>query len=347
MHYRRLGRTDIEVSSLCLGTMTWGSQNSFEEATAQIELALAAGVNFIDTAEMYPTTPLRAETFGDTERMIGRWLNQTGRRHELILASKVLGNGRDDLDGGGDITAEKFRTSLDNSLQRLGTDCIDLYQMHWPNRGSYHFRQHWKYDPSSQSTEAVEANIIDVLEAAQGAIRQGKIRALGLSNETAWGTQRFASLAERHGLPRVVSIQNEYNLLVRHFDLDLAEVSHHEDIGLLAFTPLAAGMLSGKYEAGAVPAGSRRALNPDLNGRWTEQARAAAAEYATLARDSGCEPAVLALAFALSRPFMTSVIIGATDTAQLQTNLAAAHIQLTRAQLDAIDEIRRRFPMPM
>lgn len=347
MQYAPLGRTGIEVSRLCLGSMTWGSQNSYAEAAAQIEQALDAGVNFIDTAEMYPTTPLKAETFGNTERLIGRWLQDSGRRGDVIIASKVLGNGRADLDGGDDITAAKFRASLDASLKRLGTDCIDLYQLHWPNRGSYHFRQHWQYDPSAQDTPSVDGHINEVLHAASDAVTQGKIRALGLSNETAWGTQRFATLAESHGLPRVASIQNEYSLLVRHFDLDLAEVAHHEDVGLLAFSPLAAGLLSGKYDSGEVPAGSRRSLNDTLNGRWTERSREAVLQYNALAREHEMEPAAMAIAFCLARPFMTSAIIGATTPEQLAINLSAADLVLDAAALDGIEAIRRDHPMPM
>ncbi len=347
MQYRDLGRSGISVSSLCLGSMTWGTQNSYEEGAEQIVQALDAGVNFIDTAEMYPTTPLTATTFGDTERIIGRWLKNSGRRAELVIASKVLGNGRVDLDGGGDITSAKFAKSLDASLARLGVDCIDLYQLHWPDRGSYHFRQHWNYDPSGQSSEHVDASILEVLEAASHAIEAGKIRALGLSNETAWGTQRFAQLAETNGLPRVVSVQNEYSLLCRYFDLDLAEVSHHEDIGLLAFSPLAAGMLTGKYDDGNVPAGSRKSLDDTLGGRWDRHSAAAAKRYNDLARDHGLEPAAMAVAFCQQRAFMTSVIIGATTPAQLALSLSAADLVLGNDILDDIHKIRREHPMPM
>lgn len=347
MQYAPLGRSDMSVSRLCLGSMTWGSQNTYVEAAAQLDQALEAGVNFIDTAEMYPTTPVKVETFGDSERLIGRWLKDSGRRADVLIASKVLGNGRKDLDGGGDITAEKFSKALDASLQRLGVDCIDLYQLHWPDRGSYHFRQHWNYDPSRQSTEQVDARILEVLEAAAAAVKAGKIRALGLSNETAWGTQKFVQLAEAHGLPRVASIQNEYNLLCRHFDLDLAEVSHHEDVGLLAFSPLAAGILSGKYDQGDVPAGSRRSLNDKLGGRWAERSQAAARQYNALARDHGLEPASLALVFCLTRPFMTSVIIGATTPDQLAIGLSAVDVPLGEEILTELANIRRDYPMPM
>ena len=347
MQYAPLGRTGIEVSRLCLGSMTWGSHNSYAEGAAQIEQALDAGVNFIDTAEMYPTTPLKYETHGDTERVIGRWMRESGRRSDVVIATKVLGNGKVFKERGGDITAAKFRASLEGSLERLGTDCIDLYQLHWPNRGSYHFRQHWQFDPTGQDTADVDTHILDVLQAAGEAVAQGKIRALGLSNESAWGTLRFTALAEAHGLPRVASIQNEYNLLVRHFDMDLSEVAHHEDVGLLAFSPLAAGMLSGKYDKGDVPEGSRRAQNDALSGRWSDYSREANARYNALARDHGMEPAVMALAFCLSRPFMTSAIIGATTPEQLGVNLSAADLTLDAEVLDAIAAIRRDHPMPM
>ena len=347
MQYTELGRSGMSVSKLCLGSMTWGTQNSYAEAAAQIFQALDAGVNFIDTAEMYPTTPLTAKTFGDTERIIGRWVKDSGRRADIVIASKILGNGRTDLDDGGNITSAKFAKALDASLARLGVDYLDLYQLHWPDRGSYHFRQHWNYDPSGQVTEDVDASMLDVLEAAAEAIKAGKIRALGLSNETAWGAQRFAHLAEINGLPRVASVQNEYSLLCRHFDLDLAEVSHHESIGLLAFSPLAAGILSGKYDEGDVPAASRRSINDTLGGRWDARSSAAAKRYNALARDHGLEPAGLAIAFCVQRPFMTSTIIGATTEAQLATSLSAADLVLSDELLDEIDGIRREHPMPM
>ena len=350
MKRRPLGRTGIEVSALCLGSMTWGSQNDDAEAAAQIERALERGVNFIDTAEMYPTTPLRPETQGRTESAIGAWLAASGRRDELVIATKVTGNGRDSLDGGDDITGEKIRASFEGSLRRLGTDVIDLYQLHWPNRGSYHFRQNWTFDASGQTgrhdREAVRENIRDVLETCAALIEEGKLRAVGLSNESAWGTLQFLDVAEEGGLPRVASIQNEYNLMNRLFDTDLAETAHHEDVGLLAFSPLAAGILSGKYADGARPEGSRRTLNDTLGGRWTANSERAAAAYAALAREHGLEPAQLALAFCLERPFMTSVIIGATDMAQLDTNLDAADTVLTDELRSGHRRAAPRAPRP-
>ena len=351
MRRRPLGRSGIEVSELCLGSMTWGSQNTDAEAASQLDLALERGVNFIDTAEMYPTTPLRPETMGATERAIGRWLERSGRRDDVVIATKVLGNGRPKLDGGGDIDGEKLRASLEGSLRRLGTDTIDLYQLHWPNRGSYHFRQNWRFDPSAQrgkyARERVRENVREVLATCEALIEEGKLRAVGLSNESAWGIVQFLDVAERNGLPRVASVQNEYNLLNRLFDTDLAELAHHEDVGLLAYSPLAAGILSGKYADGAVPEGSRRALNERLGGRWTRRSAEAAERYATLAREHGLEPARLALAFCLSRPFMTSVIVGATDVEQLETNLGAVDVTLSESLLDAIGALHREYPMPM
>ncbi len=347
MEKRALGRTDLRVSALCLGTMTWGSQNDYADVEAQMGAALDAGVNFVDAAEMYPTTPRDVATFGDTERLLGRWFERTGRRDDIVLATKVTGAGTDVPGGARPITGDTLRAAFEASCERLRTDRIDLYQLHWPNRGSYHFRQHWRYDPSKQSTDEVDAHVHDVLRAADELVRAGRLGALGLSNDTAWGTCKFLDVAAREGLPRVASVQNEYSLLCRLYDTDMAEVSHHEDVGLLAFSPLAAGMLSGKYAHGAVPAGSRRAINERLGGRWTEASVAAADAYAALAREHGMEPATLALAFALSRPFMASVIIGATNQDQLHTNLAAADARLSDELLDGIDAVRRRFPLPM
>ena len=349
MPRRPLGSSGIEVSALCLGSMTWGSQNTVAEAASQIDLALERGVDFLDTAEMYPTTPRSPETHGDTERAIGEWIRRSGRRDDIVLATKVNGNGHEPDD---DITGAKLRASLEGSLERLGTDHVDLYQLHWPNRGSYHFRKQWTFEPSAQrgpySREHVRGNFLDVLETCEALVAEGKVRAFGLSNETAWGVMQFSELARSRGLPRMVSVQNEYSLLCRLFDTDLAEIAHHEEIGLLAFSPLAAGILSDKY-AGDVPPppGSRRALNDTLNGRWTEASRAAAKAYATLARERGLEPAQLAIAFCLSRPFMTSVIVGATDLAQLETDLAAANVVLDEETLASIDTIHRAHPMPM
>ncbi|MGG7517053.1 aldo/keto reductase [Allorhizobium undicola] len=345
MKYRTLGRTGLSVSEICLGTMTWGSQNSEAEAFEQMDYALSQGVNFFDTAELYPTTPLSAETYTDTEKLIGNWFAKTGRRKDVILASKVAGAGRPYIRGGAPITAATIRAAVDASLARLKTDYIDLFQIHWPNRGHYHFRAAWSYDPSRQDTATVMAEILEKLEALQDCVKAGKIRAIGLSNETCWGTQQFLALAEKHGLPRIATIQNEYNLLYRSFDLDLAELAHHEQVSLLAYSPLAAGLLSGKYLNGEKPEGSRGSINGDLGGRLTPHQEPATRAYVELARAHGLDPAQMALAFCLTRPFMGSVIIGATSMDQLRTNIGAADLKLSEDIMQAIAAIHRQYPM--
>jgi len=237
MKKNRLGRTDTYVSEICLGSMTWGTQNTYAEAAEQIDCALDHGVNFIDTAEMYPTTPLTEETLGDTEAIIGQWVADSGKRDKVVLATKVSGNGKAFIYGGQDITAEKIRISIERSLKRLKTDYIDLYQLHWPNRGSYHFRQNWTFDATKQDTQKALDSIHEVLRALDEEVKAGRIRHVGLSNESCWGTSQFLKIAESENLPRVVSIQNEYNLMSRLYDLDLAEMSHHEQVGLLAYSP--------------------------------------------------------------------------------------------------------------
>lgn len=342
-----LGDDALAVSRFSLGTMTWGSQNTEAEAHGQIDCALDRGVTCLDTAEMYPTTPISADTTGETERIIGNWIARTGRRDAVILATKVAGRGaRSVRADGGPITPGVIRAALDASLARLRTDRIDLYQLHWPNRGSYHFRQTWTFDPSSQDRGAAE-DLLELLETLGELKRAGKIREIGLSNETAWGTARFLDLARQHGLPRVVSIQNEWSLLHRIFDLDLAELCHHEKVGLLAYSPLAAGLLSGKYAGGARPEGSRGALNSTLNGRINTRSEPATAAYAALARRHRLDPAQMALAYAASRPFMASVIVGATSLAQLETNLDSAELRLAPEVEDGINAIRHAHPMPM
>lgn len=347
MKIHALGRSDLRVSLFCLGTMTWGTQNSADEAFAQIDYALDRGVNILDTAEMYPTTPLSADTYGETERIIGRWVERSGRRGDILIATKIAGVGNQTAGrDGAPITPETLRTALEGSLRRLRTDHIDLYQLHWPNRGSYHFRQSWSYDPSRQPPGEA-ARIHAVLDTLAAFVAEGKVRAIGLSNETAWGAAKFLELADRHGLPRVASIQNEYSLLHRIFDLDLAELCHQEQVGLLAYSPLAAGVLSGKYEGGAIPPGSRRSINPTLHGRVNEHSEPAVAAYVALARAHGLDPAQMALAFCAERPFMGAVIVGATDMDQLAADLGAADLVLTDEVRDEIAAIRRRHPMPL
>ena len=346
MEYRQLGRTGIEVSAFCLGSMTWGTQNSEAEGHAQIDAALDAGINFIDTAEMYPTTPLSAETKGRTEEIIGTW-NAKGRRNDVVIATKIVGDGYKAIRDGAPISAETIRIAVEGSLKRLQTDTIDLYQLHWPNRGSYHFRKWWKFDATGQDRDGTLTHIAEVLEALGGLVREGKIRAVGLSNESAWGTAQFLRIAEENGWPRVASIQNEYSLLCRHYDMDLAELTHHEDVGLLAFSPLAAGILTGKYLDGAVPEGSRKSIRDDLGGRWTDRIDAPLRAYKAIAERHGLNLAQMALAFCRMRPFMTSVIFGATTMDQLATALGAADLVLSDEVLGEIADVHQQHPVPM
>lgn len=347
MKFNSLGRTDLSVSQICLGTMTWGSQNSEAEAHEQMDYAVEAGVNFFDTAELYPTTPVSAETYGRTEEYIGTWLAKTGRREDIVLATKIAGSGRPHIRDGRPIDRSTIREAVDASLRRLQTDYIDLYQIHWPNRGHYHFRNSWDFDASTQDTHEAVSGIEEKLDALAELVKDGKLRAIGLSNETAWGTMQYLRVAEARGLPRVASIQNEYNLLYRTFDLDLAEVAHHEDVGLLAYSPLAAGILSGKYLNGACPEGSRASINSDLGGRLQPLQEPAVKAYFEIAEAHGLDLAQMSIAFCLTRPFMTAAIIGATNMQQLKTVIAAKDVVLDEHVIKEIAKVHREYPMPI
>ncbi|WP_417729042.1 aldo/keto reductase, partial [Roseovarius sp.] len=255
MKMNKLGRTGIDVSEICLGTMTWGLQNTEADGHAQMDYALTQGINFFDTAEMYAVPP-SADTYGKTEEIIGTWFKKTGKRSDIILASKVAGGGRPWVRGGRGVDGPGVREAVENSLRRLQTDYIDLYQIHWPRRGHYHFEGSWTYDPSTQDRDAVLPNMREVLEEMGKLVTEGKIRHFGLSNETAWGTMQYLRLSDELGLPRVQSIQNEYNFLRRYYDLDLAELAHHEDTGLLAYSPRAGGATSGKHRGGGPAKGT-------------------------------------------------------------------------------------------
>lgn len=347
MKYNALGRTGMKVSEICLGTMTWGSQNTEQEAHEQMDYSVTKGINFFDTAELYPVTPLSAETQGLTEAYIGTWLKARGKRDDIIIASKVAGPGRPYIRGGSPISPATMRQALEESLQRLQSDYIDLYQLHWPNRGSYAFRQSWTYDPSGQDRKAVPEELLALLETLGDFVKEGKVRAIGVSNDTAWGVMKMLDLAEKAGLPRLASIQNEYNFLYRPFDLDLSEIAHHEDVGLLAYSPLAAGLTTGKYIGGAHPTGSRLTINGDLGGRYTEFQDEAVRAYAALAKEHGLNLAQMQLAFSLTRPFMTSVIIGATSMDQLRTNIGALDVTLSDAVMKGIGRLHKTFPAPI
>lgn len=346
MRKNTLGRTGLEVSALCLGSMTWGTQNTAAEGHAQIEMALDYGVNFIDTAEMYPVNPVSAKTVGRTEEIIGNWIARSGRRNALILATKHSGEGLMHVRDGAPISSGTVREAVEGSLKRLQTDYIDLYQLHWPNRGSYMFRQNWSYDPSGQDRGETLAHMEDTLEALQREVDRGTIGAIGLSNESAWGTAQWLRVSEDRGWPRAASVQNEYSLMCRMYDTDLGELSVNEGIGLLAFSPLAAGLLTGKYQDGQVPAGSRMALNGDLGGRKTERAFVAVGAYLEIAQRHGLELAQMALAWCLTRPFMCSAIFGATSLAQLKVALGSADLTLSDDVLAEIDAAHRGHPMP-
>lgn len=346
MKYRTLGRTDLNVSALCLGSMTWGTQNTVAEGQAQIDMALDHGINFIDTAEMYPVNPVSAETAGNSERVIGEWLAKTGKRNDVVIATKVSGKGNKAVRDGAPISAATIREAAEHSLRKLQTDHIDLYQLHWPNRGSYHFRQSWGYDPTQQDTTDTRENIHEVLVELGRLVDEGKIRHIGLSNESAWGTSEFLRIAKDSNLPRVVSTQNEYSLMCRLFDTDMSELSHHENVDLLSFSPLASGLLTGKYQGDQTPPGSRRSHNANLGGRITPRTFSTVQVYLDLATKHELEPVHLALAFCMQRPFMGSTIFGSTSLAQLELALGSADVVLSDEILADIAAAHKANPAP-
>ena len=346
MRMKELGRTGLKVSELCLGSMTWGTQNTMAEGHAQIDMALDHGVNFIDTAEMYPVNPVKAENVGKTEAIIGDWFGRTGRRSDVVLGSKVTGNNGGFVRDGEDISAAAIVRALDGSLKRLQTDYIDLYQLHWPNRGSYQFRKNWEFDPSSQNRAQTVAHIQDVLGELQRQVEAGKIRHVGLSNESAWGTAMWLRASDEGAGPRMATIQNEYSLLCRMFDTDLSELCVNEDVGLLAFSPLATGLLTGKYKPDVTPKGSRRTINKDLSGRITDRVWGAVAAYEDIATRHDLNIAQMALAWCRTRPFMASAIFGATNMDQLKLALGSADVELSDEVLSEIVTAHWSHPMP-
>ena len=341
MEQRTLGRTGISVSRICLGTMTWGEQNTEAQGHAQMEYALDQGLSFLDTAELY-AVPARAQSQGATEEIIGSWFEKTKRRADWVVASKMVGPGRSWIRGGRPINRAEIIAALELNLKRLKTDYIDLYQLHWPNREHYNFEGSWTFDPYGQEKEAIRDNLLETLQTLDEQVMAGKIRAIGVSNETSWGVMQYLRLSEIHGLTRMATIQNEYNLLRRQHDLDLAEIAAFEDVGLLAFSPLAAGLLSGKYNDGKMPAGTRGALGHMW--RLNPYSEAATKEYMALADRHGLDVCQMALAFCLTRPFMTSVIIGATSMDQLKSNIAARDLTLSDDVFAGIEDIHRKYP---
>jgi aryl-alcohol dehydrogenase-like predicted oxidoreductase len=347
MQHARLGRTDISVSRICLGTMTFGEQNTEAEAFAQLDLARDAGVNMLDAAELYPVPP-KAATAGRTEEIVGAWLAARRNRADVVVATKIAGPGVPHIAGAKRaFRRDQVRAAVEGSLRRLRTDYIDLYQLHWPERKTNYFgRLGYEHDDKDGGgTPPAE-----VLDALADEIKDGRVRAVGLSNETPWGTMAFLAAADRHGLPgmapRMASVQNPYSLLNRVFEVGLAEVAMREDCGLLAYSPLAFGTLSGKYLDGARPPGARLTEFADYTRYSNPRAVAATKAYVCLARDHGLDPAQMALAYLLGQPFVTSVIVGATTLSQLKDNLAAAGIALDRAVVDGIEAIHADNPNP-
>ena len=344
MQTRPLGRSGLEVSALCLGTMTWGEQNSQDEAFEQMDFARDRGINIFDAAEMYPVAP-REETYGRTEEIIGNWFASRGKRDEVILATKVVGpDDRFPYVRGGKprLSREHILQACDASLKRLQTDYIDLYQTHWPDRETNIFGAlGYDHDAEEEATPLEET-----LGALDELVKAGKVRHVGVSNETPWGLMKQLQMADAGGGPRMVSIQNPYSLLNRSFEAGLAEIAIREDCGLLAYAPIAGGALTGKYLGGKKPEGARMTLFPQNTRYFTEQGVAATEEYVALAKQHGLEPSVMAGAFVYSRPFLTSSIVGATKMEQLELQLKAAEVELSQEVLDGIEEIHRRYTYP-
>ncbi|WP_413729517.1 NADP(H)-dependent aldo-keto reductase [Sodalis sp. RH22] len=344
MHYHRIPHSSLEVSVLGLGTMTFGEQNTQADAHAQLDHAVAAGVNLIDTAEMYPVPP-RPETQGLTETYIGNWLKQRGGREKVILASKVAGPTRGNDAGIRPqqiLDRKNIRMALDASLQRLGTDYLDLYQVHWPQRATNCFgKLNYQY-----TDEKLAVTILETLEALAEQVRAGKIRYLGISNETPWGAMRYLQLAEKHDLPRIVTVQNPYSLLNRSFEVGMAEISQFEGLELLAYSSLAFGTLTGKYLNGAKPAGARNTLFSRFTRYSAPHTQQAIAEYVALAQRYGIDPAQMALAFVRRQPFVASTLLGATSLEQLQTNLDSLELTLNDEIIAELEYIHQRFTIP-
>ncbi|MEL7365511.1 MAG: NADP(H)-dependent aldo-keto reductase [Pseudomonadota bacterium] len=342
MQYNKLPHSTLEVSKICLGTMTFGEQNTEQQAFSQLDYALERGVNFIDTAEMYPVPP-KAQTQGLTEQYIGNWLTKSGKREKVVLATKVAGPRnvpyiRDNMS----LDRRNIHLAIDDSLKRLQTDYVDLYQLHWPQRQTNCFGQlNYPYPDEQQ-----EVTLIETLEALSDLIKAGKVRYIGVSNETPWGVMSLLRLAEKHDLPRIVSIQNPYNLLNRSFEVGLSEISHYEGVQLLAYSPLAFGCLSGKYLNGARPDGARCSLFERFVRYFTPQGEQATQAYVQLAQEHGLDPAQMALAFVNQRPFVAANIIGATNLDQLKANIDSLDVVLTDELLQGIQEIGTTYSNP-
>lgn len=344
MKYRKLGNTDIDVSLICLGTMTWGEQNTEAEAFEQLDYALEQGINFIDTAELYPVPP-KKETYTKTESIIGNWIKQRNNRDKYILASKVSSRSEwlpHIRDGKAVLDHQNIQIALENSLRRLQTDYIDLYQLHWPDRSTNFFgKLGYEHDANE-----ISIPIEETLQSLAKFVEQGKIRYVGLSNETPWGVMKFLQLAESLNLPRMVSVQNPYNLLNRTYEIGLAEISIREKAGLLAYSPLGFGVLSGKYLNGQKPAGARITLFERFDRYTNEKGVKATEAYVNIAKKHGLNPAQMALAYINSREFLTSNIIGATTMEQLKNNIESIHLNLSEEVFAEIEQVHENIPNP-
>ncbi|MBU2940826.1 aldo/keto reductase [Lacinutrix sp. C3R15] len=343
MKYTTLPNTSIKVSKICLGTMTWGNQNTQDEGFAQMDYALDQGVNFFDTAELYPV-PANVETYAETERIIGNWFKKSGNRDKVVLASKIAGPGdytaHIRTDG---FTPKAIQDAVNKSLERLQTDYIDLYQLHWPERQTNTFGVR---DYAHNPNDAWQDNFNEILHTLDTIIKSGKIRQIGISNEKAWGTMRYLEESKQHNLPRMITIQNAYSLLNRVFEGDMAEISMRENIGLLAYSPMAFGVLSGKYIKGTAAANARLKLFSRFNRYSSDSCTEATKKYLKIAEDYNMSLAQMSLAFVTQQPFVTSNIIGATTIAQLKENIDSVNIELKKEVLDRIKEVHNTIPNP-
>ena len=347
MNFKKLGNTDIKVSTICLGTMTWGEQNTEKEAFQQMDYAVDQGINFFDTAELY-AVPMKPETRGKTSQFIGEWFLKTKKRNKIILADKVAGaSPMSWLRPNGEKTSlnkKQIEFAIDRSLKDLKTDYIDLYQVHWPDRPSGAFSGKLEYEHKNSNSSV---NIEETLETLNNLVKAGKVKHIGISNETAWGTNQYIKYSEQKKFTRIVSIQNAYNFLNRGFEVDLSEIAIREKVGLLAYSPLASGYLSGKYRNSAMPKNSRMDLFYDYWPRYrTPNSEKAIEEYWNLAKNFNLNLAQIAIKFCEIQSFVTSVIIGATKMEQLKSNIDSVNINLDKEIIKKIGEIQRRYPNP-
>jgi aryl-alcohol dehydrogenase-like predicted oxidoreductase len=345
MEYNELGDTGIRVSSICLGSMTWGEQNSEAEGHGQLDMALDRGVNFVDTAEMYPI-PSREQTYGVTETIIGNWLSRRKQRDKIVIATKVVGPASEWMphirNGQTRLNKANILQAVESSLSRLQTDYVDLYQVHWPERGTNYFgKLGYEYSDDDDGVD-----IEETLNALSECVGAGKVRAIGVSNETPWGVMRYLYLADKLGMPRIVTVQNPYSLLNRTYEIGLAEISRHEGVGLLAYSPLGFGVLTGKYLRGMRPQRARLTLFKQFKRYLGTRSKAATEQYLDIAERHGLNPAQMALAYVNSRPFLASSIIGATEPEQLNENLDSGHIQLNDEVLRDIELVHKDNPNP-